>query len=564
MCESRASTSTSLTKTSISSSRNSEKVGEMRLRIWHSIDQILPLVHYQPLYSNLMNSLNMQPQSASLTSLLQCLPIELENLAKPLMRIYFHSNQIRAFFRNICSQYVSSCHDVNTLFRSQSMTSKVLHEFMMFVGHPYLVLSLKPLIDLICVERKCCEIDPAKLKPGDSLEQNMRNLMVYAELAFSQVVGSRSRCPQVLREIFADLRDVVSQFYPRRIEVSRLALSSFLIMRFFAPAILNPKLFDRKRAPPDGDVQRTLILISKILQRLANCVVSTHPLTQKEEWLTPVLTRFSDDHHKSAMIEFLDSVSASGGELSPISKDAGFLKEGIMVERRSGPEKRRSIKNFIHQKRRYVMLTEKELTWQKVKESSGEMATKRAFPLDEITSVNVLTDAKNAFRVSTQTGEVHFQASSPAEMNEWMILIQKQQRRHIMVKNRPSGSDLVELVDIDIELELETIHCILMENRDTLVKWLAALNGDENTPRFPEELLKNLRTNEEHRLLMETLRKSIKQTLDSIDQIEGVHKIALNSHQTKNFQPQKDERPLTDNENYLLMRGERKRRKQFN
>jgi hypothetical protein len=89
-----------------------------------------------------------------------------------------------------------------------------------------------------------------------------------------------------------------------------------------------------------------------------------------------------------------------------------------MVERRSGPEKRRSIKNLIHKKSRYVMLTEKELTWQK-KESSGEMATRRAFPLDEITSVNVLTDAKNAFRVSTQTGEVHFQASSQAEMNEW-------------------------------------------------------------------------------------------------------------------------------------------------
>ena len=91
----------------------------------------------------------------------------------------------------------------------------------------------------------------------------------------------------------------------------------------------------------------------------------------------------------------------------------------IMVERRSGPEKRRSIKNLIHQKRRYEMLTEKELTWRKVKESSGEMAARRAFPLDEITSVNVLTDAKNAFRVSTPTGEVHFQASSPAEMNEW-------------------------------------------------------------------------------------------------------------------------------------------------
>lgn len=75
-------------------------------------------------------------------------------------------------------------------------------------------------------------------------------MMVYAELAFSQVVSSRSRCPQVLREVFAELRDVVAHFYPQRIEVGRLALSSFLIMRFFAPAILNPKLFGLKRDAP--------------------------------------------------------------------------------------------------------------------------------------------------------------------------------------------------------------------------------------------------------------------------------------------------------------------------
>lgn len=90
-----------------------------------------------------------------------------------------------------------------------------------------------------------------------------------------------------------------------------------------------------------------------------------------------------------------------------------------MVERRSGPEKRRSIKNFIHQKRRYVILTENELIWQKVKESSGEIEHKGVFPLDEITNVSVLTDAKNSFRIATQKNEVHFQASSPSEMNEW-------------------------------------------------------------------------------------------------------------------------------------------------
>ena len=57
------------------------------------------------------------------------------------------------------------------------------------------------------------------------------------------------------------------------------------------------------------DVSRTLVLVSKILQRLANCVVSAHPLTTKEQWLAPVLQRFSDDAHKMAMINFLDEVS---------------------------------------------------------------------------------------------------------------------------------------------------------------------------------------------------------------------------------------------------------------
>lgn len=51
------------------------------------------------------------------------------------------------------------------------------------------------------------------------------------------------------------------------------------------------------------------MLISKILQRLTNCVVSANPLTNKEEWLTPVLQRFSDGSHKIAMIRFLDDIS---------------------------------------------------------------------------------------------------------------------------------------------------------------------------------------------------------------------------------------------------------------
>ncbi|KAL7074397.1 hypothetical protein ACQ4LE_006901 [Meloidogyne hapla] len=279
----------------------------------YNMEEVLPLIHYRPLYQNLIRSIHFSPASHSLISLIQCLPIDIEKLAKPLMKIFIHSNQIRQFFRLICFEYLSNCSDVNTLFRSQSLASKVMYEMMKCVGHKYLVVTLMPLIDLIFAERKSCEIDPSKIRPGESLDQNFHSITVYAELAFSRVVDSSQRCPPALRQLFAELRDVVEQFFPGRDgkNVGRLALSSFLILRFFAAAILNPKLFALKMATPDVNVSRTLVLVSKILQRIANCVVSANPPTIKEQWLAPVMDQFSDEAHNKAMTDFLDEISTS-------------------------------------------------------------------------------------------------------------------------------------------------------------------------------------------------------------------------------------------------------------
>jgi hypothetical protein len=182
---------------------------------------------------------------------------------------------------------------------------------------------------------------------------------------------------------------------------------------------------------------RTLVLISKVLQRLANCVVSEKPLTTKEEWLTPILERVSDATHKQSMIRFLDIVSNAATYIepstppSPASSSASpslieevdsrpsTLKFGHMIERRSGSDKKRSFKNLIHQKKRYVTLTENELTWQKVKEGNDDLEPKGNFAVSEIVSVAPLPESKNSFCVGTLNAEVHFQAANTLEMNEW-------------------------------------------------------------------------------------------------------------------------------------------------
>jgi hypothetical protein len=130
-----------------------------------------------------------------------------------------------------------------------------------------------------------------------------------------------------------------------------------------------------------------------------------------------------------------------------------------LIERRFGPVKKRSFKNFIHPKRRLVVLTESILNWQKTnsKDSSSSTSSlanalnnaasvdrqhfsfgnsitsssggggdqqKNQIPLAEVTSVSAIVDAKNSFRVATVNTEVHFQAGNEADMNEWYAKIE--------------------------------------------------------------------------------------------------------------------------------------------
>uniref|UniRef100_A0A7E4ZPS5 Telo_bind domain-containing protein n=1 Tax=Panagrellus redivivus TaxID=6233 RepID=A0A7E4ZPS5_PANRE len=568
-----------------------ERVGDLKIQFWYSIEHILSLTHYEALYNALLESLSPDVFETSLASILQHLSIDLGHVARPLMKVYMKKGQFTEYFRLICRQYMSLGRETSTLFRNQSMTSKLMHEMMKFVGGDYLVATLKPIIDLVYAEKRRCEVDPSKLRPGDNLEENTRNLAVYAELAFFSVCESAKLCPPVLKNVFAVLREVVSEHYPDHVEISRLAVSSFIIMRFFAAAILNPTQYGLKRKAPEPDISRSLVLISKILQRLANCVVSKTPLTTKEEWLSRVLSRFIDPMHRAEMISFFDAVSIPGAaspEKSPpmqrysstTSQYEIVVKSGHMVERRCGSGRRKSIKDFISQKRRFVTLTPTELSWQKVKEkdASGEYEQKGTIHVSEITSVTQITDTKTSFRVATPHQEVHFQANTPIEMTDWIILLTTHQRKHLFCHNNnliSSPSSAIGNVEtklahhIDLEKELETLHTLLIENIESFMGWKEALDAmDMNVDvsagdKFPQIMFLNLKDPAARKAQRDRLRKTINDVLIAVQKIEEVHQQALAiAANMQNLQPlSKSDKSasngLTDNENYLLMRSER-------
>lgn len=81
------------------------------------------------------------------------------------------------------------------------------------------------------------------------------------------------------------------------------SVSAFIFLRFFVPALLNPRLFGLVQAQIRPAVQRTLTLIAKTLQGLANMT----NFGAKEPYMS-VMNEFVDEN-KQAFVDYVYSIS---------------------------------------------------------------------------------------------------------------------------------------------------------------------------------------------------------------------------------------------------------------
>jgi hypothetical protein len=116
------------------------------------------------------------------------------------------------------------------------------------------------------------------------------------------------------------------------------SVSGFIILRFFAPAILCPPLFGLKVGMLDQQASRKLTLIAKTLQNLGNLI----EFGQKEAYMAPMNVFINSK--VSGMKRFLDEISSSvpiplkkpGKPLTNASADdpyVGSLKNPKQVSR---------------------------------------------------------------------------------------------------------------------------------------------------------------------------------------------------------------------------------------
>ncbi|KAL9103401.1 MAG: hypothetical protein Q9163_001540 [Psora crenata] len=193
--------------------------------------------------------------------------------------------------------------EANLLFRGNSLLTKALDSHMRRLGKEYLEDTLSEKMRDIEESDPECEVDPNRVTNQDDLQRNWRNLIALTENVWQAIAASATRCPPELRIIMRRIRDCAEDRYGGFLRtVTYSSVSGFLFLRFFCPAVLNPKLFGLLKDHPRLRAQRTLTLITKTLQTLANL----NTFGSKEPWMEPMNVFLTT--HRPEFKAFVDEI----------------------------------------------------------------------------------------------------------------------------------------------------------------------------------------------------------------------------------------------------------------
>jgi hypothetical protein len=332
---------------------NDEQIGEMFLKIRHEEIVVLMAKDYQPI-SELLHKFS----SGLTVQVAQTVPSNLRYLSETFMNIFQVSGNSNAWLMSLVEDEIdgigkeapakrfrfgsrhgsndsfdsvgdreqsvrdwgkSLTGEANLLFRGNSLLTQALDFHMRRLGKEYLEEVLGDKINEINTLDPDCEVDPSRISHGQDITKNWAQLNALTTSMWNSIAASANRCPPALRQILKFIRAVAEDRYGDFLRtVPYTSVSGFLFLRFFCPAILNPKLFDLLRDHPRPKAQRTLTLIAKSLQVLAN--LST--FGQKEAWMEP-MNKFLSSHRQSVK-DFINNICSIPAERSTFALPASY------------------------------------------------------------------------------------------------------------------------------------------------------------------------------------------------------------------------------------------------
>ncbi|KAG2458844.1 NF1 protein, partial [Polypterus senegalus] len=263
------------------------------------------------------------PIAMALANVVPC--SQWDELARVLVTLFDSRHLLYQLLWNMFSKEVELADSMQTLFRGNSLASKIMTFCFKVYGATYLQKLLEPLLRTVITapdwQNVSFEVDPTRLESSESLEDNQQALLQMTKQFFQAIIASSSEFPPQLRSVCHCLYQVVSQRFPQN---SIGAVGSAMFLRFINPAIVSPYEAGILEKKPHPRIERGLKLMSKILQSIANHVVFT-----KEEHMRP-FNDFVKSNFDAARRFFLD-IASDCPATDTVNHSLSFISDGNVL-----------------------------------------------------------------------------------------------------------------------------------------------------------------------------------------------------------------------------------------